>query len=328
MAGLKPLGLAVFADINQVAPAVLLPALTALLADREDLRVEVVYLVGPPERTLRRHMRRCGRFLQVLLGSGKWERSLAVTAADSLAGLAQRGVPVRVLPDGDPNAPEVRASLRDEFGVACGLNLYCMRRFEPPLLSVLRRTVNYHNGTLPGMRGLRASNWSIYLGHSCSGYAFHVMTEEFDGGRILAQGEVPVVRGETPADLEFRKAKDAADRLGELVDALVSGASGKPQQGMAGYFSRAKWLELSRVSDPSNLTVEEWRRRLDAFLYVDAWVEGRWLRVTAVRRGRRSRPPGFATADGEWLQISAIAFWPTWACGIVPGVLGRGFGSR
>jgi len=99
-------------------------------------------------------------------------------------------------------------------------------RFQLPLLAALGRTINYHNGVLPGMRGVRASNWSIYLGHSHSGYAFHEMSEALDDGRIL--------------------------------------------------------------------------------------IEGRHVQVTGIRRTRPGTRPGFMTSDGQWLQVTAIAFWPAW----------------
>lgn len=305
--------LVVFADIGQIAPAVLLPALADVVALRRDVRLVAVYLVRPVAGMLRLFATRGARRMQVLLGSGRWERALDAVAADPVAAIAGRGIPVRWLPSGDPNAPSVLASLREEFVGSCGLNLYCMHRFRLPLLAALGRTINYHNGALPGMRGVRASNWSIYLGHSHSGYAFHEMSEALDDGRILIEGEVELVRGESPADLELRKALEAVARLPALVDAIASDAVGREQTGVVGYFSRADWLRICRVDEPGSLDEGEWFRRIEAFLKVETVIEGRHVQVTGIRRARPGTRPGFMTSDGQWLQVTAIAFWPAWA---------------
>lgn len=304
--------LVVFADVGQVAPAVLLPALADVVALRRDVRLVAVYLVRPVAGRLRRFATRGARRVQVLLGSGRWERALDAVAADPVAAVADRGIPVRMLPSGDPNASSVVAELGAEFGATHGLNLYCMHRFRLPLLAALGRTINYHNGALPGMRGVRASNWSIYLGHSHSGYAFHEMSEALDDGRILIEGEVECVRGESPADLELRKALAAAARLPALVDAIACDAAGQAQSGPARYFSRGDWQRMCRVEDPGSLEAEEWLRRIEAFLKVETVIGGRCVEVTGVRRARPGMRPGFATADGEWLQVTAFSFWPTW----------------
>lgn len=302
--------LVVFADPQQAAPAVLLPALLDTLAQFPSIEIAAI-LLARPARDFWQRWREVGRRrLQQWIGSGRFDAAAAVLGRDLLASARRRAMPIAVIPDGDPNHPSVIDVLRQRLRPDLTLNLYCMRRFGPSLLASLGQAVNYHNGALPRLRGLRASNWSLYLGDERSGFAFHRMTADFDAGRVLLRGDVAVDRNDNAADLEVRKAHAAADRLPELLEAMLDDDGGQEPTGEASYFSGADWRRLTQVAQPELLTAAEWQRRLRACSNVEARLDEGWFGVTGVAVEPRRRGRGFPSADGQWLRITSIDYWP------------------
>lgn len=305
--------LAIFADPHDLAARILLPPLLAAVADRSDMEC-VALLVTPTSsawrRRLRWHRARAARRVQAALGSGRWDRGLDVPPLDAPSLASRYGIPCRPMPGGDPNHADVLAYLRGERKACLALNVYCRRLFREELLGLFDMTVNYHNGALPRFRGLRASNWSLYMGQAASGCAFHVMDTSLDSGNVLWTGEVPVTEGDVAADLEARKAFSASRHLPDLLDAMARRDRGQPQAGIACLHDRAAWEQAVRVADPMSLSQAEWQRRLRAFLRVETWLEGAWRPVTGVAPGRGPGHLAFRTADGQWLSVTGLDFWP------------------
>lgn len=84
-------------------------------------------------------------------------------------------------------------------------------RLVPP--AVLKRypdrIVNIHPALLPkyggkGMYGQRVHDAVLAAGEQVSGATVHYVNENYDEGRIIAQHEVPVLPGDTPASLAAR----------------------------------------------------------------------------------------------------------------------------
>jgi len=305
--------LALFADPRDIAARILLPATLAAVGNAGELHCPVVLL---PESA--RHAgswadwaaRLRDRLVQLARGTGRWESALRQPPL-SLARLARRkGVSLVFLPDDDPNHPEIVARLNEEFRCGLSLNLYCQKRFGPELLAQFAVAANYHNGSLPRFRGLRASNWSLYQAASTSGYCFHRMDDGIDSGNLLIEGEVAVRAEDTPAQLEWRKAHAAAQRLPELLRALAENRAGRPQSGMAGEHNRHAHELATRIDDPGRLSAAEWRRRLHAFIRLHVRIDGRWLAVTGVRAARPGDPLCFRCADDQWLAVVAVDFLP------------------
>lgn len=311
--------LAIFADPHDLAARILLPPLLAAVANRPDMEC-VALLVTPTSPAWRRHLRwhgaRAARRVQAALGSGRWDRGLDVPPLHAASLAARHGIACRPMPGGDPNHADVLGYLGRECRADLALNIYCRRLFRKELLGLFDMTVNYHNGALPRFRGLRASNWSLYLGQSASGCAFHVMDASLDAGNVLWTGEVPVAEGDVAADLEARKAYAASRQLPDLLAAMARREPGRPQAGVACLHDRAAWELAVRVPDPMSLSHAEWQRRLRAFLRVETWLEGAWRPVTGVARGRRPGCLAFRTADGQWLSVTGLDFWPArWMAG-------------
>lgn len=305
--------LVIVTDPRHVAARVLLPALVEALRARADMRctgVVVPRLQPHARRVMAWRRERWRRRLQVALGSGRWDGALDVAplAVDKVA--TALAAPLCEIDDGDPNADDVLRWLDTQARGTVAINLVCVKPFRAPLLSRFEMVVNYHNGRLPRFRGLRASNWSIYAGETHSGFCFHRMDGGIDSGGVIAAGDVPVLDGDTPADLELRKARAAAVLLPDVVDALCRRDSGTSQSAMAGSHNRHAFELATRVADPTSLSRAEWQRRLRAFLRVSTCLEGRWWAVTSLAACAPGTRRAFRTADGEWLQVRCADFWP------------------
>jgi phosphoribosylglycinamide formyltransferase-1 len=66
------------------------------------------------------------------------------------------------------------------------------------------RIVNIHPSLLPKYRGLDTHARALEAGELVGGCSVHVVTEELDAGEVLAQSEVPIEPGDSPASLEER----------------------------------------------------------------------------------------------------------------------------
>ncbi|SFE03302.1 phosphoribosylglycinamide formyltransferase [Paracidovorax konjaci] len=66
------------------------------------------------------------------------------------------------------------------------------------------RLVNIHPSLLPAFPGLHTHQRAIDAGCKVAGATVHLVTPELDSGPILAQGVVPVLPGDTAADLSAR----------------------------------------------------------------------------------------------------------------------------
>lgn len=304
--------LIVFATPNDLGARILLPAVLDAAEALPGLRCAAI--VVPPHssdtRTRLRHAADRGvRHLQYLLGSGRRDATL-LSAPLPLQGLAAKHR-VPLLPTSDANAPDLLDGIADGSALVC-LSLYWRQRLSAPLLGRFDCALNYHNGALPRFRGLAASNWSLYCGDRTSGYSVHRMDAGFDTGPVVCAGSVPVTPDDTPADLELRKARDAADRAPQILQALLDRSPGQPQPGIGGEHTATARALATTVDHPGRLSRDEWFLRLRAFLLVRARVHGRWIGVTALSATHGPGPLSFATADGHWLRVTAIDFWPAW----------------
>jgi phosphoribosylglycinamide formyltransferase-1 len=66
------------------------------------------------------------------------------------------------------------------------------------------RILNIHPSLLPKYRGLDTHNRALEAGDAVSGCSVHLVTEELDAGDVIARTEVPILPGDTAAELEER----------------------------------------------------------------------------------------------------------------------------
>ncbi|GAB0115680.1 phosphoribosylglycinamide formyltransferase [Acidisoma sp. C75] len=130
--------------------------------------------------------------------------------ASGLARAAAHGIATRAIdhrPFGRDRAAheaEIDGALR-----AAGVEIVClagyMRLLSPFLVSAWAgRMLNIHPSLLPAHKGLHTHERAIEAGDAEHGCTVHLVTEDLDSGPILAQARVPVMPGDTPADLAER----------------------------------------------------------------------------------------------------------------------------
>jgi phosphoribosylglycinamide formyltransferase-1 len=80
-----------------------------------------------------------------------------------------------------------------------------MRLVGQPLLDAFpARILNIHPSLLPAFTGLDAQRQALEYGVRVSGATVHLVTQELDGGPIVAQAPVPVLADDTPESLSAR----------------------------------------------------------------------------------------------------------------------------
>ena len=104
--------------------------------------------------------------------------------------------------------------------------------FIPAAVSEKARlgAIAYHPSLLPRHRGRDAVRWAIHVGDRVTGGTIYRMTDQVDGGPILAQDWCWIRPGDTPADLWRRDLAPMGLRLiervlGELERGALEGAA-------------------------------------------------------------------------------------------------------
>ena len=140
---------------------------------------------------------------------------IAISSSSKAAGvdrLAAEGLPVEVL---------LRSGFADDaaFSEAClaraeqaGAELVCLCGWLKKLVLPPRwqgRILNIHPALLPafggaGMYGMHVHRAVLEAGAKVSGPTVHLVDDEYDHGRILAQRPVAVLPGDAPEDLQAR----------------------------------------------------------------------------------------------------------------------------
>ena len=229
----------------------------------------------------------------------------------TLATLARRaGVPWVIPPRCNMNDPAFVRFVREDLQADLALVCACMQILRRPLLGAFDAAVNYHNGLLPAYGGLMATAWSVYRGERETGFSYHRMTEQVDGGPLLIQGSLPIREGWSVPRLEAEKTRLAAEAMPEALDRLARREAGRPQVGTRLYFDRAACHEVRDVFDPSALSAAELHRRLRAFGLLLIRIGGRALPVTRLDPAASEERFAFRTADGRLLRPARLRELP------------------
>lgn len=143
------------------------------------------------------------------------EPVLAVASSPKAAGLAKlqaEGLPGRVV---ERKAYDSDDAYSEACYAACeaeAVDLVCLAGWLKKLGVPKRwegRILNIHPALLPafggpGMYGMHVHRAVLAAGERESGATVHLVDEQYDHGRILAQARVPVLPGDTPEDLQRR----------------------------------------------------------------------------------------------------------------------------
>lgn len=161
------------------------------------------------------------RFGIVLVAGDRPEaQALRIAEAAGIATLAldPRGYPDRASFDADLFTRV--AEHAPELVVLAGF----MRILDPAALAPwVGRTINIHPSLLPKYRGLRTHERAIGAGDAVHGASVHFVTPELDGGPVIAQAELPIERGDTPATLAARLLPLEHRLLAATVDLIAQG---------------------------------------------------------------------------------------------------------
>ena len=145
--------------------------------------------------------------------------------APGLATARELGLPAVAIPhQGEPDRrtheEKVQAALRRaKVDWVCLAGF--MRLLSPAFVAAWpRRILNIHPSLLPAFPGLDAQAQALAHGVKVSGCTVHLVDEGLDSGPIVVQKAIPVLDGDTPADLaarileqEHRAYPDALRRL-------------------------------------------------------------------------------------------------------------------
>ena len=294
----------VFADWDHWVPRALMRSLLSELPIRPTVRVVAVCIPRPIVywHQLFAHMshRVVGYAKRLCLSDRRYLRREPRPV--NLRALARRhGFDVLVVHD--VNSAEAARWVRERQPDAV-LSLFWKRKFAPAFLALFKQAVNYHNGSVPDYRGLRATPWAMYNGESHSGFTFHRISERLDLGNVLVEGEVPIERDASVFDVERAKTRSAALRLPAVIDAMLANAPGTPQRDPTKYNHVRDIARLVHIEEPASLRASELLRRIRAFGPVQVrlgselvWVSGLGAPVVP---GDRPGLPSMRLADGVW----------------------------
>lgn len=129
--------------------------------------------------------------------------------AGGLARAAELGIPTAVVDHRDfPDRPAFEAALQARLAKAAP-DIIALAGFMRILTGGFTghwagRMLNIHPSLLPKYKGLNTHARAIDAGDLEAGCSVHEVTAELDDGPILGQARVPVLPGDTPADLAAR----------------------------------------------------------------------------------------------------------------------------
>jgi phosphoribosylglycinamide formyltransferase-1 len=140
---------------------------------------------------------------------------LGVSSSGKAAGaerLRAAGLPVQILLRSGFASDAAYSSACLELAEAAGAELICLcgwlkKLVLPPAWE--GRILNIHPALLPafggpGMFGMNVHRAVLASGAAVSGPTVHLVDNEYDHGKILAQRSVPVLPGDTPEELQQR----------------------------------------------------------------------------------------------------------------------------
>ena len=120
-------------------------------------------------------------------------------------------VPNAYLPPGkyrtklEPQVEQDLVKMLRDAGVNLVVLAGFMRVLKAPMLDAFpRRIINIHPSLLPKFPGIEAWKQALAAGEKTTGCTVHYVESGIDTGEIIAQREVPISLGDTPATLHER----------------------------------------------------------------------------------------------------------------------------
>jgi phosphoribosylglycinamide formyltransferase, formyltetrahydrofolate-dependent len=145
--------------------------------------------------------------------------------ARGLVPAKERGIETRVVErrgrNREEHEREIISLLRERQ-----IDLVClagyMRLLSPCFIEAFkRRILNIHPSLLPAFPGLDAQRQALDHGVKVSGCTVHFVDETLDGGPIIAQRVVPVLKGDTVETLSARILEQEHEIYAEAVASVI-----------------------------------------------------------------------------------------------------------
>jgi phosphoribosylglycinamide formyltransferase-1 len=119
-------------------------------------------------------------------------------------GIAAESVPAEAYAGREAYDAALAARI-DEYAPGLVVLAGYMRVLSPPFVArYAGRLLNIHPSLLPALRGLDTHQRVLASGAAWHGCSVHFVSDELDGGPLIAQARVPVLPGDTPAELAVR----------------------------------------------------------------------------------------------------------------------------
>jgi phosphoribosylglycinamide formyltransferase-1 len=181
--------------------------------------------------------------------------------APGLVFAADRGVGTAAIPRADYSSKEAHDGAIDAALEELGVDIVCLAGYMRLLTARFvdkweGRLINIHPALLPSFKGLDTHRRALEADVRIHGCTVHFVTAEVDAGPIIAQAAVPVLTGDSEADLAARVLK-AEHGLYPLALQLVAdnkvwmangrtvfaNLGGDARDGNARIFSPASWSD-------------------------------------------------------------------------------------
>ncbi|RQG96176.1 formyltransferase family protein [Natrarchaeobius oligotrophus] len=162
--------------------------------------------------------------------------------------------PVEEMLDVFPNGPE--------YIVSVGWSHYV-----PPdaIELALIESLNCHGSYLPEYRGPNAYRATWANGRETGGASVHVMTDEFDDGRIIRRERFNIGPFDTPREIGYRASELTAGLVRESILLIESGYEGIENEG-GSYYERISWPKTivhGCINNLARLSGVDWRWEID-----------------------------------------------------------------
>ena len=149
-----------------------------------------------------------------------------VPDAPGLVFAADRGIGTAAIPRGDYPSKDAHEDAIDAALQVLGADIVCLAGYMRLLTarfveSWAGRLINIHPSLLPNFKGLDTHRRALEAGLRIHGCTVHFVTAETDGGPNIAQAAVPVLTGDSEAELAARVLK-AEHELYPLALRLVA----------------------------------------------------------------------------------------------------------
>ena len=181
--------------------------------------------------------------------------------APGLVFAADKGIGTAAIPRSDYSSKDEHEAAIDTALQVLGADIIClagyMRVLTPRFVeSWAGKLINIHPALLPSFKGLDTHRRALDAGVRIHGCTVHFVTAETDAGPVIAQAAVPVLTGDSEADLSARVLK-AEHELYPLALRLVAegkvrmtdgrsifaNLSESARDGNARLFSPASWSD-------------------------------------------------------------------------------------